>query len=160
MDSLDTTSQIEELGVRLQLRLSELEEQLRPLQMEAGKIRAQLDLITKLLRVSGGDSSAPENTKQSHNGGRAVEGQSPAAVIAEILSTADRALHISEIRDRYLAMGRIIPGKGTEANLIAYIVRDQRFKRVAKGTYALAAEGEIQAPPRPHRKRRKKRVRK
>jgi hypothetical protein len=159
MDSLDTTGQIEELRVRLELRLSELEEQLRPLQMEAGKIRTQLDLITKLLRVTGDDGSAPESKKQSHNGGRAVEGQPPAVVIAEILSTADRALHISEIRDRYLAMGRIIPGKGTEANLIAYIVRDQRFKRVAKGTYALAAEGEIQATPRPRRKRRKKRAR-
>lgn len=136
MAGLDTAVQIRQLREQLQQRLSDLEEQLRPLQSEAAKIRAQLDLATKLFEVANRDV-LPSNAELVGAEPQTGPKQPIGNVVAEILEASASPLHISEIRNRYVATGREIPGKGAEANLLAYMVRDPRFVRVAKGTYAL-----------------------
>jgi len=158
METVDTTRQIEELKARLSSRLAEVEEQLRPLQAEAGKIRTQLDLIAKLIRVSSTDA-IEKNANREEGTDESSAGESPTDTIAQILSISDGPLHISEIHNRYLATGKMVPGKGTESNLIAYMVRDPRFRRVAKGTYALADGNQPPPMRKRQRRRRRKRVR-
>jgi hypothetical protein len=148
----DTGGQIEELRGRLQTRLTEIEEQLRPLQGEAAKLRTQLDLVTKLLHVTTGNGTVPKQAPALAND---ISGKTVADNVAEILASAGESLHISQIRDRYVESGRTIPGKGTYANLLAYMVRDRRFVRVAKGTYALS--GRTALPAEPAKRRRKRR---
>jgi hypothetical protein len=151
----DTGGQIEELQGRLQTRLTEIEEQLRPLQGEAAKLRTQLDLVTKLLHVTTGNGTVP---KQASALASDISGKTVADNVAEILAGGE-PLHISQIRDRYVEGGRTIPGKGTYANLLAYMVRDRRFVRVAKGTYALSDRTQLPAdPPKRRRKRRRKAI--
>ena len=136
---------------RLRDRLSELEQQLGPLQAEASRLRAQLELIERALKV---DASAAEPVvKQRAVGG--LEG-SVNELVEKILAEAGQPLHISEIRKRFLAAGREIPGQGAESNLLVYMVRDRRFVRVAKGTYGLAAFGLVAAAPPKMRRRRRR----
>lgn len=157
MELVDASGPIEELKARLQARLAEIEEQLRPLQGEATKLRTQLDLVTKLLRVTKADSTILESPQQVLAPGVTISGKTLADGVAEVLLSAGTPLHISEIRTKYLDSGRMIPGKGTYANLLAYMVRDRRFVRTAKGTYALSGRIELSAEPIKRRKRRRRR---
>jgi HB1, ASXL, restriction endonuclease HTH domain len=79
-----------------------------------------------------------------------------------ILSESGRPLHISEIHKQFLNKGYAIPGGGTPFNILAHLVNDKSFVRVARGTYALA--GSVppdQVLPRAERKtKRRKRKRK
>jgi hypothetical protein len=124
----------------LEARIAALDAQIRPLQAELEKTRQQLDLVRKLLQLQGARDldvpagSRPELPPPDHVG---PDG-SVADVIAAVLAEAGEPLHISEIRTRFLATGRAVPGQGTDSNLIAYITRSTRFERVAKGTYRLA----------------------
>jgi hypothetical protein len=77
------------------------------------------------------------------------------AVIDE-LSSSGRPMHISDLM-RLLALGKVvIPGAGTQANLITYLRRDPRFVRASRGMYALAEWGIDAMPPTRRRKRRKR----
>lgn len=78
-------------------------------------------------------------------------------VVVEILREAGGPLHISDIKQRFLATGRSIPGRGTESNLLSYIVRDPRFTRVSKGTYTLDSSGAGKVRKRRQRRRKAKR---
>jgi hypothetical protein len=156
MKAGDTGGQIEELRATLQARLAEIEEQLRPLQDEAVKLRTQLDLVTKLLHVTKGEGTVAEPPQQVQFAEATTSGKLVADNVAEILMTAGTPLHISQIRTNYLETGRTIPGKGTYANLLAYMVRDRRFIRVAKGTYALSGRTALPAEPAKRRKKRRK----
>jgi hypothetical protein len=79
----------------------------------------------------------------------------------KILSESARPLHISEIHEQFLARGYAIPGSGTPFNILAHLVNDKSFVRVARGTYALA--GSVppeQVLPRAERKARRRRRKK
>ncbi len=52
--------------------------------------------------------------------------------------SATRPLHISEIHEQFVARGYTIPGSGTPFNILAHLVNDKSFVRVARGTYAQA----------------------
>lgn len=158
MELEDTDERIEELGTRLRTRLDEIENQIRPLQNEAAKLRAQLDLVNKLLRVtkSNGTTLVSEYSSEVAKSTSAATGKTVADTVADVLAGAAQPLHISQIREGYLNTGRPIPGKGTYANLLAYMVRDPRFVRVAKGTYALSG-GNASAPRRVKRRKRRNR---
>jgi multidrug efflux pump subunit AcrA (membrane-fusion protein) len=135
--ALDDAVQIEELRAQLQSRLAQIEGQIQPLQAEAAKLRTQLDLVTKLLHVTKADGTILEPSQPVSTSASVAPGKAVADNVAEILVNAGQPLHVSEIHARYLRTGQPIPGKGTEANLLVYMVRDRRFTRVAKGTYAL-----------------------
>lgn len=99
---------------------------------ELGKTREQVELIDRLLGLSGSDLDDPNGNPANH---------APASVVGaleEVMSEAGKPLHISDIVERYKGRGWKIPGKGLDSNLIAYLSRDPRFSRVSKGTYGLA----------------------
>jgi hypothetical protein len=158
MELEDTSVRIEELEARLRTRLEEIEEQIRPLRSEAVKLRAQLDLVTKLLHITKANGTpADDSPPRVALSASVITGKTVADAVAEVLAGAGQALHISEIREAYLQTGRTIPGKGTYANLLAYMIRDPRFERVAKGTYALSGASAV---PAGYTKRRRRRRRK
>jgi hypothetical protein len=150
-----TLPEIEALQQRLRDRLDEIQSQIDPLAVEAGRIRTQLGLVDKLLRVSRGEDAPPGESAMNEQPGN---GRNIANIIARILADAASPLHISMIRQAYLREGNTIPGKGNESNLLAYVVRDPRFVRVAKGTYGLAGHGLIPQAAKRHRQRRKRKA--
>ena len=152
-----------EWKAELEQRLVELEEQVRPILSEVERIRQQLDLVAKLeVLQAGGSSMSNGGLARQQDVRRLIEpasGASVGDVLAKILADAGEPLHISAIRERYLATGRHIPGQGTISNLLAYMGdKDGRFERVAKGTYRLKA-GASNMTPRPKAKRRRRRKR-
>lgn len=150
-----TFPEIEALQQKLRERLDELQSQIDPLAAEAGRIRTQLGLVDKLLKVSCGEDTTPGEAAINEQPGN---GRNIANIIAKILADAASPLHISMIREAYLKEGNTIPGKGNESNLLAYVVRDPRFVRVAKGTYGLAENGFIPQAAKRRRKRRKRKA--
>jgi hypothetical protein len=147
-----TLPEIEALQERLRNRLEEIREQIDPLAIEAARIRTQLGLVDRLLKVSRGEDATSDEAAINQQG----NGRNVANTIARILADAASPLHISVIRQTYLREGNTIPGKGTESNLLAYVVRDPRFVRVAKGTYGLGEHGLIPQAAKRRRKRRKR----
>jgi hypothetical protein len=79
----------------------------------------------------------------------------------EILEASDKRdpIHYRELAKKILSSGTRIPGKDPAANLLSHINRDDRFVRVAPGTYALENWG-FEAMPKPRRKpkRRKRKI--
>jgi hypothetical protein len=148
-----TFPEIEALQQRLRDRLDEIQRQIDPLAVEAGRIRTQLGLVDKLLKVSRGEETPSAEVAMN---GQYGNGRNIADTIARILAESATPLHISMIRQAYLREGNRIPGKGNESNLLAYVVRDPRFVRVAKGTYGLAEHGFIPPVAKGRRKRRKR----
>jgi hypothetical protein len=150
-----TLPEAETLQQRLKDRLEEVQRQIAPLALEAGLIRTQLGLVDKLLKVSRSEEtpSGEVAINGQHGNGRNV-----ADTIARILAESSSPLHISKIQEAYLREGNTIPGRGTESNLLAYVVRDSRFVRVAKGTYGLAEHGFRSNTTKRRRKRRKRKV--
>src|SRR4051812_944042 len=97
---------------QLEARLNEVGQQIGPLLAEHERLRQQIDLVQKLLRLATG--TAPEEPiKSAHATSGAqthvLSDESPVGVIESILRDADGPLHISEISKRYLATGRLIP---------------------------------------------------
>jgi hypothetical protein len=159
MDPALKIQDIDEWRQRLRNELSELERQTTPLLAHMRQLKQQLDLLDKLADVTArGASTEPSESGAAGSLPSTPVGQSLTEVVFEILRQAGEPLHISVIREKYLASGHQIPGKGNESNLIAYMVRDPRFARVAKGTYTLASAG-VTPPLKRRRKRRRRRRR-
>ncbi len=148
--------EIEEWRNRLGRELQELERQATPLLAHIGQLKQQLELLDRLARVTADGALPDPPASPSGMTAPSDKGRPPTEIIAEILRKAGEPLHISAIRERYVASGHLIPGKGTESNLLAYMVRDPRFVRVAKGTYSLGSDS---APPLPAKLKRKRRRR-
>ena len=53
----------------------------------------------------------------------------------EIL-TREGELHYEQLLEKLVDSGTTVPGRNPAANLIAHMSRDERFKRVRRGTYA------------------------
>jgi len=139
---------LSQIRQRLAQRLSEVDEQLAPLQAEHARLSAQLELVQRALSVNG-TGVAPKPTSDSAVVPTLTAGlrETVTAVVHKILAEAGEPLHISEIRNRYIASGQTIPGRGTESNLLIYMGRDPRFVRVTKGTYALSDGSSLMAQP-------------
>lgn len=127
---------------------------MRPLQEQLGRLKAQLEFIDRALQVGVADD--PPRVPSSEI--KATR-QNVADRIFDLLQEAAQPLHVSEILHQYVAKGFTVPGRGNESNLLVYIVRDPRFTRVSKGTYAIAQSGVVPAPsvrPKAKKRRRKK----
>jgi hypothetical protein len=138
---------------RLLKKISEIEEEMRPLREQAVRLKAQLELVERALQVgfpSDHSASSPQGTQTTRS--------SVSDRVFELLKDAGKELHVSEILSQYVEKGFTVPGQGKESNLLVYIVRDPRFIRVSKGTYALA-QGEpsqVVTTVKVKRRRRKK----
>jgi len=71
-------------------------------------------------------------------------------------TTSRKGRHYKELATWLLSRGVIIPGRNPAANLLAHISRDNRFVRVASGTYALSEWG-VKPAARKRRKVRRRR---
>lgn len=144
---------LEAVANRLRTRVRELEAEILPIQELLARLRIQLDFVERALSA-GTTALAPETQAAEV----APSKPNVSDRIFEILRDAGRPLHITEIKDHYMAKGFTVPGQGNESNLLVYIVRDARFARVSKGTYALAEVGvPTHAPAKPKIKRRRRR---
>lgn len=59
----------------------------------------------------------------------------------ELIKDGGQPLYYKDLADRLIDAGLPIPGRDPQANLLSYVVRDQRFQRISRGTYALAEWG-------------------
>lgn len=159
-DEILELERLQDWKARLEERLTDLDSRLRPLIQDVEKTRQQIQIVQRLilLQTSGDVPPAPppEMKKQPAPNGSITD------VVESILREAGKPLHISEIKARFLELGNVIPGRGTESNLLSYIARyPSRFPRVAKGTYTIREGDEsAQAPTgerRPRRRMRRKR---
>lgn len=141
-------------------RIGRLEDQLGPLQAELRRSQERLALLRRLVAIADGTGPAPEAPEPPTFAGlEGVPEDAPIGdVVAAILARAGQPLHIRDIRERFLAGGRKVPGRGTDSNLLVYVVRDPRFERVSKGTYVLV-DTQNHAPPDPGRRPRRRRRR-
>jgi len=83
--------------------------------------------------------------------------QSVDAVVA-ILKEADHPVHISELMRLLREQNVVIPGSGTQANLISHLRRDSRIVRPSRGMYGLGVWG-LEGMPGQTRRIRKRRRR-
>ena len=127
------------MDIYLQERQKTLEQELKSLQTQRNAIDMQLtlvskklDLVRQMLRLDAGN--APEGVSHAQGIATDVKG-----LVHQVIEEAGKPLHISEIHRQFLERGYAIPGEGTPFNILAHIVRDKTLARVARGTYALAA---------------------
>jgi hypothetical protein len=153
MEEFDT--ELQSVANRLRTRVRELEAKLAPIQEQLSRLRVQLELVDRALSAH---ADATHESVQPPTG-EAVTKIAVAERVFEILRDAGRPLHVSEIKTQYEGKGWRIPGQGRESNLLVYIVRDSRFTRVSKGTYALKEDGMppvVPSNPKTKRRRRRK----
>src|SRR5262245_47374859 len=100
-------SGLRECVARLESKLSELDAAVRPLLAEIDKTKQQLELVKRLLRLETKASPIPESAicpGEAAGGTTGMPGSvSIGDVLAGILQASERPLHISEIRERFLA---------------------------------------------------------
>jgi len=146
-------TELQSVANRLRSKIQEVEGELAPLQDQLSRLRVQLELVDRALNA-GTDHS--QYSVQPPTGGTSTK-RGVVDNVFEILHEAGRPLHVSEIKTQYEGKGWRIPGQGNASNLLVYIVRDSRFTRVSKGTYALTGDS---VPPinsnKPKRKRRRR----
>lgn len=74
-----------------------------------------------------------------------------------VLNDLCRPAHYRSLAEGVQRRGVVIPGRDPAANLLSYLSRDGRFKRVNRGTYALS-KWEIRSGDRPRSKKRGRRA--
>lgn len=145
----------------LEKELHGLRERRESVDGEIQRVAKKLELIRqmRLLEESPGIPTATETIAPSASETRPT----PVLVrdgVKRILADSARPLHIAEIHREFLKRGLPIPGGGTPFNILAHVVNDRTFVRVARGTYALAGSvPEDQVLPRAPRKARANRRR-
>ena len=145
----------------LEAEVEELRQQRNKIDTELQKASRKLELIREFyaLEKSPDESSGAEGLQVL-----AAERPTPNSVrevVKRIIAGSGRPLHISEIHRRFVEEGHPIPGSGTPFNILAHMVNDKSFVRVARGTYALSETVPVeQVSPKTRRKRKSKRRRK
>lgn len=149
-----------EWGSSLQKELEDLRRRREALDADIQRLSKKLELIRQMQLLEGpsADTSVVTETPTS-----AEARPTPIAVrdgVKKILTDFARPLHISEIHREFLKRGLPIPGSGTAFNILAHVVNDKTFVRVARGTYALAGSvPEDQVLPKAQSRMRKRRSR-
>jgi hypothetical protein len=144
----------------LQSEVEGLRKRREQLDAEIQKRTKKLELI-KQMRLLEEEPSGAYPT-----GSAVIETRATPKVVKEsaqrILEESQGPLHISIIHRQFQERGYPIPGSGTPFNILAHLVNDKTFVRVARGTYALAGsvpQEQIlpKAPRKPRKKHRKTR---
>lgn len=143
----------------LRSRIKALEGEVSAVSREIAKAKEEERLILKLLALR---EAVSENLEAQSPGDQAPRFQNgkpdtlPSAVTT-ILEETGRPVHISEVM-RLLRERQVqIPGKGSQANLITYLRRNNRIVRPSRGMYALAEWGLPNMPVLAKRRRRRRR---
>ena len=139
----------------LQREVERLQTARNRIDAELQRAAKKLDLVRQMRSLDDGHAIATSAASDV----RATPG-SVREMTQRILSELGRPLHINEIHQQFLARAYAIPGSGTPFNILAHLVNDKSFVRVARGTYALA--GSVppeQVLPKAERKARRRRRR-
>jgi len=124
-------------------------------QVHVESLRQQIELLRQLIGLRDGQGMARERALD-RSLAPASRTRSISELVGSVLDAHGEPMHISTIRGALVAQGHSIPGRGTDANVIAHISRADSIVRVGKGMYALASWG---LPPKPRQKRRTKKGR-
>lgn len=153
---LEKRETLEQWRKEIKSEIEDLEQQLKPLLSAMQSRKEQLAAIEQLM--SSLDPDNPQGEAGTNVGGQIVINslRSLAEAAQEVLEKEHAPLHYQEIARRMQRIGVTIPGENPEANLIAHMSRDDRFTRVARGTYALSSWN-LKPKQRKSRTRRKKR---
>jgi hypothetical protein len=122
--------------------------QLKDVQHELAAAQERFNLVKRLLELDEtgqiqGPSEMPKRIAPVESDGSLESHELELEdAVAKVLADSGEPLHIAEIRNRLIASGVSIPGRGDDANIIVRIRKfDDRFTRTARGTYALASWG-------------------
>ena len=124
---LDWERQLHEELVELQAKRNELNE-------EIGRKETQVRNLRELLEIEGLPVRDDRNKAASLN-------CSVADAAYQLINEVGQPLYYKDIAERLMDTGVAIPGRDPQANLLSYIVRDHRFQRTGRGTYALLEWG-------------------
>lgn len=154
-----TLAHLGEWESSLQRELQGLRQRRETLDTDIQRITKKLELIRQMRLLEGSSEAPVEAAPPPPTEARPT----PVLVrdwVKNILTDSARPLHISEIHTEFLKRSLPIPGSGTPFNILAHVVNDRTFVRVARGTYALAGSvPETQILPKAPRKARSRRRR-
>ena len=128
--------------------LAELRKRQAEVEEEVSKKDSQLRNIIALLK-SEGYAGGPGMASETRSGG------SIADYAYSLLHDSGKPTYYKNLAAKILEAGITIPGRDPAANLLSHMGRDDRFKRVKRGTYALA-EWNVKASIKPHRRKRRR----
>jgi hypothetical protein len=152
---------IEEVAETVRVRV----EDVNAARLRLGEAQRELRLLTELAELRGVDLSAAnlalvELTGEPEPNGEGSTRRAPSvsksALLNAVVETLEERGEPMQIQDLMAAVRERevkIPGKGVQANLIAYISRDPRVVRPRRGFYGLAEWGLKDTTPK--RRRRK-----
>ena len=146
---------LREWEAALQSEVEDLRRRREQIDAELQKKSKKLELIRQVRLLE------EEPTGTYAVGPAATEARATPKAVKElaqrILMESQEPLHIGDIHRQFRERGYPIPGSGTPFNILAHLVNDRTFVRVARGTYALAGSvPQEQILPRASRKPRKK----
>jgi hypothetical protein len=121
----------------LRLQVEDLQKRRAGLELELQRASKKLELVRQIRLLE----QDPTKSQSFESAERKEMRSTPTAVremAQRILSDSTGPLHISEIHRLFKEQGYPIPGSGTPFNILAHLVNDKTFVRVARGTYALA----------------------
>lgn len=117
----------------LEIELDRLRQELIQTQKKIALKESQLEHIIELLRSEGMDEGLNDRKK--------TEAASLSDHAYEVLKEKGTPFYYRDLVEYLQSNGVVVPGKDPAANLIAHISRDNRFVRIARGTYALQEWG-------------------
>ncbi len=122
----------------LKSELDELSQRRQELDVKVQHLSRKLELVRQMrsLEESPHLETTPDPIETASTEKRPTPG-SVREMARKIIAELGHPLHISEIHRQFLDRGYPIPGGGTPFNILAHIVNDKTFVRIARGTYAL-----------------------
>jgi len=156
----DEVRKLTEWEARLQKDVDRLQAESNRIDTDLQRATKKLELVRQMRSL---ESDPAPQTAPAVSASR--DGRATPTLVREmaqrILAKAARPLHISEIHKQFIDNGYAIPGSGTPFNILAHLVNNKSFVRVARGTYALAGSvPQEQILPRAERKARRRRRKK
>jgi hypothetical protein len=140
-------AQLSTWSAAIEAELKELALQARGLEEKRQLLARRLGLVRELLD---GEQITTRSEGQKVSPGFRQQ-------VEEIVREAEGPLHLDDIRARLIRRGVEVPGRGTDANIIAHLGRISGIVRVGRGTYSFNGTGVVAAPTRRRKRRRKSR---
>ena len=124
-------NELKEWHTETKAELYAAKSKLREAQEEVRAIEQKLQSLESLYLLEGGNPSQIEAIKGSDSDRIIVETE-------KILKASGESMHIRALREALIGTGLTLPGKGTDANLIAKYQRSKgRIVRTSRGYYYL-----------------------
>ena len=142
-------------------RIDLLEVRMQQVEQEMVKAQKEQHLLESLLALRRGEAVDPAlGSGVSHTGATyAPEASTHSSSVSDaavaVLHETQRPMHIGELMAALQKSGVRIPGAGAQANLIAYLRRDDRIARPSRGMYGLKELGVEDYEPKRRNSRRK-----